>query len=105
MSRLLPDPNPFALHIVLAAATQSGAPFGASWHFSWPLMVRAVGMRATASAASLAPSTVVFAASPAALLKPSTFLRASLNDGAHICSLLLKPTTNGSEKSFALWRF
>src|SRR6185437_13068478 len=30
MSRLFPESKPFALHMILAAATQSGAPFGAS---------------------------------------------------------------------------
>src|SRR5262245_56100360 len=80
MSTLFPEPKPFALHIVLAAERQSGAPLGASCHFSWPLTARAGGMRATAPAASLALSTVLLAASLAALLKSSTFLRASRND-------------------------
>src|SRR5262245_52362828 len=87
MSTLFPEPKPFALQIVLAAETQSGAPFGAIRHFSWPLTARAVGMRATASAASLAPSTVVFAASLAALPKLSTFFRAFA-----VCSSNQRPT-------------
>src|SRR5262245_7186393 len=79
MSTLFPLPKPLALQIAVAAVTQSGAPLGAGGHFSCPLTVRAFGMRATASAASLAPSTVVLAASLAALLKPSSFFCASLN--------------------------
>ncbi len=79
MSRLRPESKPFALQSVFAAAMQSGAPFGAVRHFSWPLTGRAAGMRATAWAASLAPSTVDFAAAPASWPKPSTFWRASLN--------------------------
>src|SRR6476469_8138798 len=89
MSTLFPDSKPFALHIMLAAETQSGAPLAVSWHVSWPLTARADGMRAIAPAASLAPATVVLAALPAALLKPSTFLRASSNDEVTVavCSL------------------
>ncbi len=34
MSMLLPEVNPLALQIASAAATQSGAPFGAFGHFS-----------------------------------------------------------------------
>ena len=48
-----------------AAATQSGAPLGATLHFSWPRKTRVLGRRATASAAALALSTVVRAAMPA----------------------------------------
>src|SRR5450631_3752195 len=33
MSMLLPPSKPFALHMLTAAAWQSGAPFGAFWHF------------------------------------------------------------------------
>src|SRR5215831_15257030 len=80
MSRLLPESKPFALHKAFSAATQSGAPFDATRHFSWPLMGRAPGIRATAPAASFAPCTVDLAASPATLLIPSTFLRALSND-------------------------
>src|SRR5262245_35856869 len=79
MSRLRPESKPFVLQLAVAAATQSGAPFGAICHFSWPLTVRTFGIRATAPAASLAPSTVDFAAAPASWLNPSTFSRASLN--------------------------
>src|SRR5262245_40660191 len=78
MSRLRPESKPFVLQMAFAAATQSGAPFGAIWHLSWPLTVRTFGIRATAPAASLAPSTVDFAAAPASWLNSSTFWRASL---------------------------
>src|SRR5512141_886290 len=66
MSRLEPPfSKPFDLHSATVAATQSGAPLGAVLHFSWPRTTRALGRRATASAALLALSTVARAASPA----------------------------------------
>src|SRR5450830_1469169 len=79
MSTLLPESKPCALHIVSAAATQSGAPFGAFLHFSWPTITRALEIRETVFAASLAPSTVVLAATPASRPKLSNFLRTSMN--------------------------
>src|SRR5512135_2174698 len=66
MSRLEPPlSKPFDLHSATVAATQSGAPLGAVLHFSWPRTTRALGRRATASAALLALSTVARAATPA----------------------------------------
>ena len=57
------------------------------------------GSRATASAASLAPSTVVLAAMPASWPKFSTFLPASLKVELRLSAWCPKPAANAFEKS------
>ena len=65
--------SPSPCTCAIAAATQSGAPFGAILHFSWPATTRGVADAARPRRRhSLALSTVVLAASPASRPKFST---------------------------------
>jgi hypothetical protein len=74
MSSELPRSNPFALHSVVLATTQSGAPFGATTHRSDPATTFESGRRATVPAASVTP----LARSPAALVAPPSVSPAPL---------------------------
>ena len=105
MSRLEPPfSNPFALHSATAAATQSGAPLGAILHFSWPRTTRALGRRATASAASLG---VVDrgAGGDAGFLAEILELVARAGDaGVEIVRRLIPPAADRAEKSLRFGR-
>src|SRR5690242_9256317 len=75
MSMLLPDLKPLALQMLVAAVSQSGAPFGATRQTSCPATTVVVGSFLTrVSAASFAVSAVVLAATPASRPKLSNAL-------------------------------
>ncbi len=100
----MPPSKPFALHIASAAATQSGAPLGATLHFSWPRTTRVLGRRATASAAALVLSTVVRggdAGFMAEILEPVAH---AANAGVEIVRRLVEPAADLGEKALRFWR-
>jgi hypothetical protein len=75
MSRLLPRAKPFDLQSATLAPLQSGAPFGAAAHSSWPDTMFVPGSRATVPAASptpLASSPAAFVVAPSVSPAPRT---------------------------------
>src|SRR4051794_4581788 len=58
MPSLLPRAKPFDLHSATLAPLQSGAPFGAAAHSSWPHTMFVPGSRTTVPAASPTPLAI-----------------------------------------------